>query len=112
MTVKIDEQTLKNFEKEGIDYQTSFAFAHLFSWLNDETKLESPFRERFEEIGLVTPEDKLVMDDIDDDIEWLLLANIYNGDVRREWSDKEKCFLYTTTQQGSLKASEIIKNSD
>ncbi len=109
MSLIIDESTLRAFEKEGVKHDTSYAFAHLFAFIQGNTKLESPFREKFEEIGLVTPENDLLMDDMESNLEWILLTQVYDGLLIRKYDEKDECFKYQNSEQGNVEAVRLIK---
>ena len=109
MSIIIDEQAKKNFEKEGVKSDTAFAFAHLFAFIEGKTDLEPHFREKFEEMGLLTPENELRMDEIESDLEWILLTSIYEGKIERVFDETEKCFKYKNTEIGNAEAIKMIR---
>lgn len=103
-----DSEMFDAFTKDGVKKETAIAFSNLFAFLKGTGELDTEVRAKMEEIELLTPENEIIMENIEDSLEWILMTACYEGKIRRK-KDKDGVFKYQNTKQGNKEAIKIIR---
>ena len=107
LLIPYDSEMYDAFLKDGVSKKTSMAFANLFGFIKGKNEMDKEVRARMEEIGLLTPENEILMDNIEDGLEWTLMTACYEGKIERMKEDG--VFKYKNTEKGNKEAIKTIR---
>lgn len=108
LLIPYDSEIYDAFIKDGVNKKTSMAFANMFGFIKGKNEMDKEVRSRMEEIGLLTPENTIIMEDIESSIEWLLMSQCYEGKMER-FKDKDGIFKFKNTEKGNKEAIRVIR---
>lgn len=108
MLIPYDSEMYDSFIKDGVAKKTAMAFANMFGFIKGKNEMDKEVRARMEEIGLLTPENEILMEDFESGMEWLLITQCYEGKIERI-RDTDCIFKYRNTEKGNKEAIKIIR---
>lgn len=110
--MKYNQDMYEAFINDGLDKTVAMAFGNFFGWIKGENEIDVTVRARLEDIGVLTPENDILVENFDDGMEWILIAMVYEGLLERRFNKEKDCYEYKNTEKGHQAAMKSLSGKN